>query len=86
MSHGVSPFFLCNYGWIVSLSGIREQGVDMIDQAASQPSLATVALNLARNSSRDKFVAMVVRVCKALPPDALLNTRRADGRNISSHA
>ena len=71
---------------MVSLTGIDgEQGVDMIDQAASQPSLATVALTRAWISSRDKLVVMVVRTCRTMPTDVGLNTRRATGRIMASH-
>lgn len=45
----------------------------MIDQAASQPLLATVALNLAWISSRDKVAVMEVRMCGATLPDVRLN-------------
>lgn len=63
----------------------------MIDQAASQPSLATVALNLTMISSCDKLVVMEVRICGAtyVLPDVCLNTQRAGDRDtslqISSH-
>ena len=36
----------------------------MVDQAASQPSLATVALNLAWISSRDEVVVMGTRIAR----------------------
>lgn len=55
----------------------------MIDQAASQPSLATVALNLTMISSCDKLVVMEVRICGATLPDVCLNTQRAGDRDIS---
>ena len=58
----------------------------MIDHAASQPSVATVALSLARVSSRDKLVVIVVKTCKTTPLEALLNTLWVTGRNVSSHA
>lgn len=84
-SHGVRPFFLYDHGWVLNLAGIREQSVDMIDQAASQPSSATVALNLAWISSGDKFVVMVIRTCRTMSSDVCLNTQRATGRIMASH-
>lgn len=54
----------------------------MIDQAASQPSLATVSLNLAWSSSRDMFVVIVVRICRATLLDVCLNTRQATAQYL----
>ena len=59
--------------------------MDVVDQAASQPSFAIVALNLARVSSRDKFVIMVLQIRREAPLSVCLNTRRTASHTMAPH-